>query len=132
VRLRSFGDAYFKINPPGDTRTITTDGATFSKQIFLYLDDTPSIKEMAEIEGIFAARGYTVSFRTTDYKIMHWREWSRIPKGAEKGTNAVLPRPEAGMAITAVNRYTPSRDWFKGPPVECPMPPEQPNRPIEK
>lgn len=87
---------------------------------------------MAEIERIFAARGYTVSLRTSDYKITHWREWNRIPKGAEKGTNVVLPRPEAGMAIYTVNRYSPSRDWFKGPPVECPLPLAQPNKPIEK
>jgi hypothetical protein len=126
--IKQLGDSYFKLTRPGDTRIITTDEATFSKQIFLYLDDNLSIKEMARIEGMFAARGYTVSFRTTDYKITHWREWDRIAKGAEKGTNIVLPSPEAGMAITAENRYSPARDWFKGPPTECPLPPEQPNR----
>jgi hypothetical protein len=124
--IGQLGDEYFKINTPGDTRTITTDAAAFSKQIFLYFDDAPSIKEMDEIEGIFAARGYTVSFRTTDYKVMHWRELDRVPKGAEKGTMAVLPRPEAGMAVTVANKYSPSRDWFKGPPIECPLPPEPP------
>jgi hypothetical protein len=130
--INQLGDTYFKLTTPGDTRTITTDAAAFSKQIFLYFDDDPSIKELAEIEEIFAARGYSVSFRTADYKIMHWHEWNRVPQGAENGTKVVLPRPEAGMAISAVNRYSPSRDWFKGPPIECPPPPERQNRSIEK
>ena len=130
--IGQLGDTYFTLTTPGDTRTITTDSATFSKQIFLYLDDNPSIKEMAEIEEIFSSRGYSVSFRTADYKVMHWQEWNRDPKGAEKGPMVVLPHPEAGMQIYATNRYSPARDWFKGPPVECHLPPELPNKPIEK
>jgi hypothetical protein len=120
---------HFKITIAGDSRNTTNDTAALSKQIFLYLDDDPNIKEMAEIETIFSSRGYTVSFRTTDYKMMHLHGWNRNPQGAEKGTKAVLPRPVAGMAVYALNRYSPSRDWFKGPPVECPL---QPDRPTEK
>jgi hypothetical protein len=130
--INQLGDDYFKITTPGDTRIITTDEATFSKQIFLYLDENLSINGMAEIEGMFEARGYNVSFRTIDYKIMHWHEWDRIPNGAENGTKAVLPRPETGQSIIATNRYSPSRDWFKGPPIECPLPPERPSTPTEK
>jgi hypothetical protein len=130
--IEQLGYVYFKFTIAGDTRVLTTDTSAFSKQIFLYLDDEPSIKEMAEIETIFSARGYSVSFRTTDYKMMHLHEWKRVPQGAEKGTQAILPSPEAGMAVTIANRYTPSRDWFKGPPVECPLPAEPPNMPTEK
>jgi hypothetical protein len=131
--ITQLGGTYFKVTAPGDTRIISNRTMTFSKQIFMYFNDEPSITEQANIESAYSASGYSVSFRTGAYLVMHWREWNRNIKGASEktGTAVMLPKGEDGMTVEVMNNVASIPAWFKGPPAGTP-PPQAPLNTQEK